>query len=53
MQEEKDPHIQQEKKTYLDTVPCAPPYFNEPSPESDRLPVERVFIRRRADDGND
>jgi hypothetical protein len=37
------------------TIPCPPPDFDdeEASPESDRLPVERVFIPREGDDGND
>jgi hypothetical protein len=42
-----------ERDPYLDTIPSPPLEKEEESPESDRLPVERVFIPRRGDDGND
>lgn len=34
-----------------DTIPSPPP--EEESPESDRKPMERPYIPRQGDDGND
>jgi len=39
-----------ERETNLDTIPCRPPEEEE-SQESDRLPIERVYIPRKGDDG--
>jgi hypothetical protein len=41
-----------ERETHLDTIPSPPPDEEDP-PESDRMPVERVYIPRKGDDGND